>query len=337
VAFRDALAMSGIARRKFILLSGGAIAVWPFPNDARSEPIPVVGILYAGSSGGGSPTSWEAFRQGVRDAGYIEGQNISFEFRFADNRPEILPELAADLVRRRVAVIVVPGSTVAVRAAMAATTTIPIIFMNASDPVQAGLVASLSRPGGNVTGVTDMGIDLAKKRLGLLHEMAPEAKRIGALTTELLAPQVVKELQEAAGAVALQIEIMKAGTSQEIDAAFDAFRKKQVQALWVSPGSLFLNNRIQITKLAAEHALPAIYPLREFTEAGGLMSYGSSIADRSRQAGTYVARILKGEKPAELPVMRNTTFDLVINLQTAHALGLKVPIVLHTEAKEVIE
>jgi putative ABC transport system substrate-binding protein len=329
--------MSGIARRKFILGIGGAITVWPVRDVARSQPIPVVGILYAGSSRGASPTSWTAFREGVRDAGLIEGQNLAFEFRFADNNPDLLPEIAADLVRRRVAVIVVPGSAVAVRAAMAATKIIPIIFMNGSDPVQGGLVASLSRPGGNVTGITDMGIDLAKKRLGLLHEIAPEAKRIGALTAEFIAPNVINELREAAGATALQIEIISARTSQEIDAAFEAFGEKQVQALWVSPGSLFLNHREQITKLAADHALPAIYPLREFTEVGGLMSYGSSIADRSRQAGIYVVRILKGEKAADLPVMRNTTFDLVINLRTAKALGLRVPITLHTLAKEVIE
>lgn len=326
-----------IRRREFIVVFGGAVAMWPIEVGARAQTIPIVGVLYAGASEGASPASWSAFRQGVHDAGFIQGKNLAFDFRFAENNPDLLPELAADLVRRRVAVIVIPGSAAAVRAAMSATTTIPIVFMNASDPVQAGLVASLSRPGGNVTGITDMGGELAAKRLGLLHELVPEATRIGALMDRLTGTRVIGDLRTAATAIGLQIELIRANTSPEIDAAFETFARKQVQAVWVSPGSLFLNRREQITNLAAHYAMPAIYPLREFTEIGGLISYGSNIADRSRQAGVYAGRILKGEKPADLPIMRNTKFDLVINVRTAKALGLKVPITLHTEAEEVIE
>lgn len=326
-----------IRRREFIVVFGGTVAMWPIGVDARPQTIPIVGVLYAGASEGASPTSWSAFRQSIRDAGFIEGQNLAFDFRFAENNPDLLPGLAADLVRRRVAVIVIPGSATAVRAAMAATATIPIVFMNASDPVQAGLVTSFSRPGGNVTGISDMGGELAAKRLGLLHELVPEATRIGALIDRLTGTRVVDELRTAAKAIGLQIEVVTANTGPDIEAAFEIFAQRQVQALWVSPGSLFLNRRKQITSLAAHYAMPAIYPLREFTEIGGLISYGSNIADRSRQAGIYAARILKGEKPADLPIMRNTKFDLVINVRTAKALGLKVPITLHTEAEEVIE
>jgi putative ABC transport system substrate-binding protein len=236
------------------------------------------------------------------------------------------------------AVIVIPGSAVAVRAAMAMTSTIPIVFMNASDPVGAGLVASFSRPGGNVTGITDMGGELAKKRLGLLHELLPEAKRFAALLYGVPnLPAAIEELQAAAAAISLEIGTAVAKNSQEIDDLFAAFAKKRAEALWVGPGALLLNCREQITSLAARYAIPAVYPLREFTEVGGLMSYGSNIADRSRQAGVYVGRILKGEKPADLPVMRNTKFELVINLRTAKSLGIAVPLSLHTEADEVIE
>ena len=273
--------------------------------------------------GGSSAASWSAFRRGVRDAGFVEGRDLTFDFRFADNNPDLLPQLAADLVQRRVAIIVIPGSAVAVRAAMAATKTIPIVFMNASDPVQAGLVANFPRPGGNVTGITDMGGDLAAKRLGLLHQLVPEATRIGALIDRRNAVRILDELRTAAKVAGLEIEAVTANTNSEIDAGFKTLAQKQVQALWVSPGSLFLNRREQIINLAAQYALPAIYPLREFTERGGLISYGSNIADRSLQAGLYVGRIFKGEKPGDMPVMRNTKFDLVINIRTARNLRIK--------------
>jgi|RhiMethySRZTD1v2_1073278.scaffolds.fasta_scaffold62355_2 putative tryptophan/tyrosine transport system substrate-binding protein len=329
--------MTGVrVRESIVLLCGAAAAIWATSVDARPRTIPVVGVLYAGTSKGSSPTSWSAFRQGIRDAGFVEGRDLTFDFRFAENNPDLLTQLAADLVQRRVAVIVIPGSSAAVRAAMAATKTIPIVFMNASDPVRAGLVSSFPRPGGNVTGITDMGGELAAKRLGLLHQLVPEASRIGAL----IDPNTVRlldELRTAAKAAGLEIEAVTANTDAEIDTAFKALGQKQVQALWVSPGSLFLNRRDQIINLAAHYALPAIYPLREFAEHGGLISYGSNIADRSQQAGQYVGRILKGEKPGNLPIMRNTKFDLVINLRTARTLGLKVPVTLHSEANEVFE
>jgi ABC-type uncharacterized transport system substrate-binding protein len=329
--------MTGIRRREFIVLfCGAAAAVRATGVDAGQRTTSVVGVLYAGTSEGSSPASWSAFRRGVRDAGFVEGRDLTFEFRFADNNPDLLPQLAADLVQRRVAIIVIPGSAPAVRAAMAATKTIPIVFMNASDPVQAGLVASFPRPGGNVTGITDMGGDLAAKRLGLLHQLVPEATRIGALIDRRNV-RMLDELRTAAKAAGLEIEAVTANTESEIDAGFKTLAQKQVQALWVSPGSLFLNRREQIISLAAQYALPAIYPLREFTERGGLISYGSNIADRSQQAGLYVGRILKGEKPGDLPVMRNTKFDLIINIRTARTLGLKVPVTLHSEANEVFE
>jgi putative tryptophan/tyrosine transport system substrate-binding protein len=331
--------MTAVGRREFIVLFCGAAAAIGAPGrvDAGPRTISVVGVLYSGTSEGSSTTSWSAFRQGVRDAGFVEGQDLTFDFRFADNNPDLLPQLAADLVQRRIAVIVIPGSAAAVRAAMAATTTIPIVFMNASDPVQAGLVANYPRPGGNVTGVTDMGGELAAKRLGLLHQLVPEATRIGALIAGPNPVRIIDELRTAAKVTGLEIEVVTANTGSEIEAAFRTFAQKQVQALWVGPGSLFLNRREQIINLAAHYALPAIYPLREFTELGGLISYGSNIADRSLQAGLYVGRILKGEKPGDLPIMRNTKFDLVINIRTARTLGLKVPVTLHSEANEVFE
>lgn len=329
--------MTAVRRREFIVLFCGAAALRATGVVAGPRTISVVGVLYSGTSEGSSATSWSAFRQGVRDAGFVEGRDLTFDFRFAENNPDRLPQLAADLVQRRVAVIVIPGSAAAVRAAMAATRTIPIVFMNASDPVQAGLVASFPRPGGNVTGVTDMGGELAAKRLGLLHLLVPEATRIGALVDRPNAVRILDELQTAAKVTGLEIEAVTANTASEIDAAFKTFAHKQVHALWVGPGSLFLNRREQIINLAAHYALPAIYPLREFTELGGLISYGSNIADRSQQAGLYVGRILKGEKAGDLPIMRNTKFDLVINVRTARTLGVKVPVTLHSEATEVFE
>jgi ABC-type uncharacterized transport system substrate-binding protein len=330
--------MTGVRRREFIILScGAAAAAWTTGVHAGPRTVSVVGVLYAGSSEGSSADSWSAFRHGVRDAGFVEGRDLTFDFRFAENNPDLLPQLAADLVRRRVAVIVIPGSAAAVRAAMAATKTIPIVFMNASDPVQAGLVSSFPRPGGNVTGITDMGGELAAKRLGLLHQLVPEATRIGALIDRRNAVRILDELRTAAKAAGLEIEAVTANTESEINVGFKTLAQKQVQALWVSPGSLFLNRREQIIDLAAQYGWPAIYPLREFTERGGLISYGSNITDRSQQAGLYVGRILKGEKLGNLPVMRNTKFDLVINIRTARTLGLKVPVTLHSEANEVIE
>jgi len=330
--------MISVRRRALIvLLCGGAPALWATSVYSAPRALAVVGILYAGTSEGSSADSWSAFRRGLRDAGFVEGRDVTFDYRFAENDPDLLPQLAMDLVQRRVAVIVVPGSTLAVRAAMAATKTIPIVFMNASDPVQAGVISSFARPGGNITGITDMGWELTAKRLGLLHQLVPEAKRIGALIDRLNAIRILEELRTAAKAAGLEIEAVTASAESDIDGGFKTLSQKQVQALWVSPGSLFLNHREHIINLAAQYGLPAIYPLREYTESGGLISYGSNIADRSQQAGLYVGRILKGEKPGDLPIMRNTKFDLVINIRTARTLGLKVPVTLHSEANEVFE
>jgi len=319
-------------RREFISLVGGAAATWPLAASAQKPTIPVIGYLESGSIPIGA-----AFYAGLKDAGFVEGQNVAIEYRNAETQYDRLPALTADLLARQVAVIVASGAVVSPLAARVATTTIPIVFMNASDPVQAGLVANYPRPGGNVTGVTDMGGELAAKRLGLLHQLVPEATRIGALIAGPNPVRIIDELRTAAKVTGLEIEVVTANTGSEIEAAFRTFAQKQVQALWVGPGSLFLNRREQIINLAAHYALPAIYPLREFTELGGLISYGSNIADRSLQAGLYVGRILNGEKPGDLPIMRNTKFDLVINIRTARTLGLKVPVTLHSEANEVFE
>ena len=331
--------MTAVRRREFIVLFCGAAAAIRAPGgvDAGPRTISVVGVLYSGTSEGSSTTSWSAFRQGVRDAGFVEGQDLTFDFRFADNNPDLLPQLAADLVQRRIAVIVIPGSAAAVRAAMAATTTIPIVFMNASDPVQAGLVANYPRPGGNVTGVTDMGGELAAKRLGLLHQLVPEATRIGALIAGPNPVRIIDELPTAAKVTGLEIEVVTANTGSEIEAAFRTFAQKQVQALWGlvwAHCSSIAANKLSIW-LRTMHCL--LYTRCANSPNSGLISYGSNIADRSLQAGLYVGRILKGEKPGDLPIMRNTKFDLVINIRTARTLGLKVPVTLHSEANEVFE
>jgi putative ABC transport system substrate-binding protein len=300
----DGLMECGIVQQKFgvVLLGGGcmrrrdfmlgaAAVAWPLSARAQQAGMPVVAILYAGSLAG-RQQSTEAFRKGLQEVGLVEGQNVALDFHFADNNHDRLSEIASDLVRRRVAIIVIPGSAAAVRVVKAATTTIPIVFMNASDPVQNGLVASLSRPGGNVTGITDMGLELAAKRLGLLHELLPTAKRVAVLTYAggpsryAGSPSnVIADLQTAAAAIALELDLVSASTSDEINAAFAEVVQKRADALWVGPGSLFFDRREQITRLAAHYAIPAIYPLRAFTEVGGLMSYGSDITERSRQAG----------------------------------------------------
>jgi len=273
-------------RRAFITLLGGTAAAWPLGALAQQPALPIVAVFSAGSPAGASPTYAAALRKGLREAGFVEGQNVVFDFRFADNNPDVLPEIAADLVRRRVAVIVVPGSAMAVRVAKAATTTIPIVFMNAGDPVQAGLVASLSRPGGNVTGITDLGVELAAKRLGLLHELVPTAKRVVALLYAREPTDLADELRSAAAALAMNIEIVNATTNAEINTAFETIAQKQAKALWVGTGSLFLNSREQITSLAARYAIPTIYPLREFTDVGGLMSWVEYC--RSQPAGWHL-------------------------------------------------
>jgi ABC-type uncharacterized transport system substrate-binding protein len=330
--------MFDIRRREFVTLLGGAVA-WPLAARAQQPAMPVVGFLHANSPEP-SANQVAAFRKGLSERGYVEGQNVAIEYRWAHNDNDQLPALAADLVRRRVAVIVALFSTGAALAAKTATTTIPIVFYTAGDPVQAGLVASLSRPGANVTGVTTMAVELGAKRLGLLHELLPGAARFAVLvnpTNPAVAEPFVKEVQEAAAAIGRQIEFFITSTNSDIDAAFASLVQKRADAFLYSPDPLFNNRRIQIVTLAARHAVPAIYTLREYAKAGGLMSYGPSNADYIRQTAIYTGRILKGEKPADLPVLRAAKFEFVINLQTARTLGLDVPPTLLARADEVIE
>ena len=326
-------------RREFITLLGGAAAAWPIAARAQQSAMPVVGYIYAGSRGPSTNLA-EAFRKGLRETGYIEGQNVAIEYRWADNVLDRLPELAADLVRRQVAVIATPGSAAAALAAKAATAKIPIIFGIGIDPIQAGLVASLNRPGGNVTGVSYMQAELAAKQIGLLHELLPEATRFAVLvnpTNPLVTGPIVTDLEAATSAIGGQIEVHPASTIRDIDTAFGRLIQKRADALLVSPGPLFGNRRVQLATLAARHALPTMYYDREFAEVGGLMSYGTSLSDQYRQTGIYTGRALKGERPADLPVLRATNFEFVINLQTAKTLDLDIPPTLLARADEVIE
>ena len=327
-------------RREFITLLGGAAVAWPLA--ARAQPvkaaIPVIGFL-----GGGSPHLWagrlRAFRQGLSETGYVEGRNVAIEYRWADGEQERLPELAADLVRREVAVIVTPGSFPAARAVKALTATIPIVYGGGADPIRAGLVASLNRPGGNVTGFVELNAEIVSKRLGLLHDLIPRASRFALLVEpNSSGMSVITDLQRAASAIGLQIEaIVTEGTDRAIDAAFASLGQKKVDALMVSPSPLFYALRVQLQALATRHAVPVIYWDRALVEAGGLMSYGSSVADMFRHVGIYAGRILKGEKPADMPVMQASKFELVVNLKAAKAIGLTIPETFLVRADEVIE
>jgi ABC-type uncharacterized transport system substrate-binding protein len=327
-----------VRRRDFITLLGGAAAAWPVAARAQQAAMPAVGFLYSGvpelSTG-----VVAAVRNGLTETGFIEGRNITIEYRFAYNDNSKLAELAADLVRRRVAVIVTPGSTPSALAAKAATTSIPIVFSVGTDPVEVGLVANFNRPGGNVTGITSLNSELAAKRLGLLHELLPNAGRFAVLVNpdNPNADSLARDAQAAGLALGQQIEIFRARAARDIDAAFASLMQKRADALLVSPDPLLDNRRAQIVTWATYHRLPTIYSFRENVEIGGLMSYGSNAADRDRPAGVYAGRILKGEKPAELPVMRAAKFEFLINLQTARVLGLTIPETLLARADEVIE
>jgi putative tryptophan/tyrosine transport system substrate-binding protein len=324
-------------RREFITLLGGAAAVWPVAARAQQASMPVLGFLYAGSP---EPIAHlvAAFRAGLSEVGYVEGRNVSIEFRWAHNQSDRLPDLANDLITRRVAAIVAPGSLLGPIAAKAATTSIPIVFSMGGDPVELGLVSSFNRPGGNVTGIISMNVDLGSKRLGLLHELLPTARRFALLASvSPFTNPLVRDVQAGASTLGAEVEIICAATNGDIDTAFAVTRQKQIDALVIAPGPLFNNNRVQLAILAARYAMPTIYSSREFTEAGGLMSYGPSITEEFRQAGIYAGRVLKGEKPADMPVMRSTKFEFVINLKTAKALGLEVAPALLARVDEVIE
>jgi putative ABC transport system substrate-binding protein len=326
-----------IGRREFITLLGGAVAAWPLAARAQQPKMPVIGYLYAGAPET-SAHFVAAFRGGLSEAGYVEGRDGAVEYRWAHNDVARLPELAADLVRRRVAVIVASAPVAAV-AAKAATTTIPIVFRVSWDPVELGLVASLNRPGGNITGVHAMSWEIGSKRLGLLHELLPGASRFGVLVnpSDPNAEHLIRDLQAAASVIQRHIEFFNARNSAEIDVALASLVQNRPDALLVAPQSLFVNRRVQVVGLAMRHILPAIYPSRDFAEIGGLMSYGSSASEQFRLTGIYAGRVLKGEKPAEMPILRASKFELVVNLQTAKVLGIEVPATLLAAADEVIE
>jgi putative ABC transport system substrate-binding protein len=323
-------------RRHFIATLGSA-AAWPLAARAQQPAMPVIGYLGAGSSATSASTA-TIFRQILAAAGYVEGRNVAIEYRFAEGKYDRLPALAAELVRHQVAVIVaVP--TPAALAAKAATTTIPIVFIAAEDPVKVGLVANLARPGGNVTGGSVLFAELGPKQLGLLREIVPTAVRIGLLVnpSNVNAADVTKDLTAAGAAMGVQIELVQASNILEIDAAFASLVRKRADALVVGTDSFFFNRRLQLATLATRHAIPAVYNAREYAEAGGLMSYGTSLVEAFRQVGIYTGRILQGAKPADLPVVQSSKFEFVINLSTARAVGIDVSPTLLARADEVIE
>jgi len=323
-------------RRDFVTLLGG-VAAWPFAALTQQPDRPVIGLLAIGTA-----SSWNlaGFRQGLKDAGYVEGQNLAIEYRFANDDPARLPELASDLVRRKVRVIAAIASGLVVRAAKDATDTIPIVFGYGADPVKQGLVSSLNRPGGNVTGAISLASELFGKQLGILHELLPRAAHVGILTnpTSALREAIAKDTQAAAAALGLTAEILYAAAGSEIDLLFARLdADKRAQALLVTNDPFYVAQRVQLATLAARYAVPTIYPFREMAESGGLLSYGPNIVERDRQAGLYVGRVLKGENPAELPVLQMNKFELVINLKAAKALGLSFPNSMQLLADDVIE
>ena len=329
---------NGLKRREFITLLGGAALWWPQKAPAQQPALPVIGFLNSASA---TPFERfvESFRRSLTETGFVEGQNVTIEFRWAEGQYDRLPALAADLVRRRVDVIVATGGPASGQAAKAATTTIPIVFISGADPVKEGLVASLNRPGGNATGVNPLLAAMEGKRLGLLRELVPNA----ALIAVLLNPRLpsfdgqLNDVQVAARSVGQRLHIMRASNEDEIDAAFATAAQMRTGALLVGADPFIFSRRERLVGLASRYAIPAIYEVREYVTAGGLMSYGISLADAYRLVGIYVGRILKGDKPADLPVQQSTRFEFVINLKTAKALGIEVPPGLSARADEVIE
>jgi putative ABC transport system substrate-binding protein len=325
-------------RREFITLLGSG-ATWPLTARAQQPTMPVVGFVF----GGWADTSARyvaAFRKGLNETGYVEGQNVTVEYHWLENQYDLLPALVADLVRRQVAVVATPGDTPASLAAKAATATIPIVFGVGQDPVKLGLVASLAQPSGNATGINSFNAEVTAKRLRLLHDLVPKAVRVAVLVSPANAPlteSTLREVKEAAPTIGLQIQIFNASTIGEIDAVFSAFARERPDALFVGPNVSFTHRRGQFATLTARDRIPAAYAVREFVEAGGLMSYGTDLGDMFHQVGVYTGSILKGAKPAELPVLQSTKFEFVINLQTARALGIEVPSGLLSIADEVIE
>jgi putative ABC transport system substrate-binding protein len=325
-------------RRDFIKVIVGSAAAWPLAVRAQQPAMPIIGFL-SGTSSDGLALALTTFRRGLREAGYVEGQNVAIEYRWADNNIDRLPAMMADLVRRQVAVIVA-GGTPAAMAAKATTTTIPIVFETSADPVQLGLVASLDRPHSNVTGVTQLNVEVAPKRLELLHELIPTARVIGLLINPAdlaLADAQTREVLAAANAIGVKLHIVKATTERDFDAVFVSLTELRTEGLVVATGGLFTTYSAQLAKLALRHAVPSVYKGRDFAAAGGLLSYGSDLAESYRLAALQVGRILKGDKPADLPVQQATKIELYVNLKTARALGITVPLPLSGRADEVIE
>ena len=327
-----------LKRREFIRLLGGAAVAWPLAAGAQQPAMAVIGYLGAASPAAGVQIM-AALRQSLAEAGYVEGRNVVIESHWAEGQYDRLPAMAAEMVRRQVAVIIATGGTAAALAAKAATTTIPLVFSVTDDPVALGLVASLARPGGNATGVTFLLAELGAKQLGLLRELVPAATRIGLLVNpnNTTSKAQTSDVVAAASAIGATIDVVRASDSREIEAAFAALVRNRAEALLVGTDPFLYSRRVQLATLAARHAIPAIYPVRENAEVGGLMSYGTSLTEVYRQVGAYTVRILKGAKPADLPVVRSTKFELVINLPTARVLGLDVPPMLLARADEVIE
>jgi len=327
-----------VKRREFFSLLGGAAAVWPLAARAQQGAMPVIGYLDSYSAESTS-IFLAPFRKGLSETGYVEGRNLIIEYRYANNEIDRLPELVADLIRHRVAVIVTPFGIPATLAAKSATRTIPIVFMTSADPVKDGLVDSFNRPGGNVTGLSIMSVELGAKRLGLLHEVVPVALRLAALINpkSSIADSLTRDTKAGASTIGWQVEIVHASTNSEIDAAFAAFGKRSAEAVFISADQFFASRRVQFATLATHYRVPTVYSYRAFPEVGGLMSYGPNLPDQYCQLGIYTGRVLKGEKPLGLPVQTPTKFELVINIHTAKTLGLTVPPGVIAIADEVIE